>query len=153
MWTLNHPLSMKLLIFFLPVVLSLESIAQSSSEDVKTLEKLNEAWIHSYPGKDTATMSRIFADDFFLISPNGSRITRQDALDNTASPAQQIKSARVDKVQVKLLGNIALIMAEASFVAVDNGKDVPGRTNYLDVYEKRKGRWVAIAAHVTFLGQ
>ncbi|MBN9381810.1 MAG: nuclear transport factor 2 family protein [Chitinophagaceae bacterium] len=145
---------MKLLIYFLPLALSLTGIAQSSSNDVKTLEKLNEDWIHSYPTKDTATMSRIFADDFLLISPNGSRITKQDALTMTASPDQQIKSAKVDKVQVRLLGNnVALIMAEASFVAVDNGKDVPGRTNYMDVYEKRKGRWVAIAAHVTYLGQ
>jgi hypothetical protein len=44
-------------------------------------------------------------------------------------------------------------MAEASYISIDNGNEVPGRTNYLDVYEKRNGRWVAIAAHVTFLGQ
>jgi len=145
---------MKLLIFFLPLVLSLAGAAQSSySDDVKTLEKLNEDWILSYPGKDTATMSRIFADDFFLIAPNGSRRTRRDVLESTASPAQQIKSARVAKVEVRLLGNIALIMSEASFVSIDNGKEAPGRTNYLDVYEKRNGRWVAIAAHVTYLGQ
>lgn len=145
---------MKLLIFSLAIVLSLGCIAQSSSSaDVKTLEKLNEDWIHSYPGKDTATLSRIFADDLIMITPNGSRLSKADCLANTASPAQQVRSAKVDKVQVKLLGNVGLVMAEASFVSLDNGKEVPGRTNYLDVYEKRNGRWVAIAAHVTYLGQ
>lgn len=145
---------MKLLICFLPIILSLESIAQSSSaDDVKTLEKLNEAWIHSYPGKDTATMSRIFADDLIMITPNGSRMSKKEIISNVASPKQQIASARVDKVQVKLLGNVGLVIAEAIFITKDNGKDVPGRTNYLDVYEKRRGRWVAIAAHVTYLGQ
>lgn len=145
---------MKLLICFLPIILSLESIAQSSSaDDIKTLEKLNEAWIHSYPGKDTATMSRIFADDLIMITPNGSRMSKKEIISNVASPKQQIASARVDKVQVKLLGNVGLVIAEAIFITKDNGKDVPGRTNYLDVYEKRRGRWVAIAAHVTYLGQ
>lgn len=145
---------MKHLIYFLPFILSLTCVAQSSSSgDIKTLEKLNEDWIHSYPTKDTATMSRIFADDLIMITPNGSRMSKKDIIANVASPGQKIASSKVDKVQVKLLGNIGLVMAEASFVAVDNGKEVPGRTNYLDVYEKRKGRWVAIAAHVTYLGQ
>jgi len=143
---------MKLLIFFFSLLLSSASFAQASGDE-ETLRKLNNDWIHSYPGKDTATLSRIFADDLIMINPNGSRMSKKDCLAMTASPAQQIKSAKVDKVQVRLLGNIALIMAEASFVSVNNGKEVPGRANYLDVYEKRKGRWVAIAAHVTYLGQ
>lgn len=125
----------------------------SSSDDVKTLEKLNEDWIHSYPGKDTVTLSRIFADDLIMITPNGSRMSKKEVLANTASQRQPIRSAKVDKVQVRLLGNIGLVMAEASFISIDNDREVPGRTNYLDVYEKRNGRWVVIAAHVTFLGQ
>jgi hypothetical protein len=33
-----------------------------------------------------------------------------------------------------------------------DGKDITGKNCYQDVYIKRKGRWVAIAAHVTLLG-
>ena len=119
------------------------------------VKKLNEDWIHSYPGKDTVTLGRILADDLIMITPNGSRIGKQDILTSMASPNQQVKSTRVDKAEVRLVGNTALIFAEASFVTVDNanGKEETGRTSYLDVYEKRHGRWVAIAAHVTFLGQ
>ena len=136
------------------VCLTSPAVAQTSpSEDVKTLEKLNADWIHSYPGKDTATLGRIFADDLIMITPNGSRLSKKECIANMASPGQQIASTKVDKVQVKLLGNIALVMAEASFISLDNGKEVPGRTNYLDVYEKRNGRWVVITAHVTFLGK
>src|SRR5690349_21467962 len=113
---------MKLLIFFFFLLHSSASFAQVSGDE-ETLKKLNDDWIHSYPGKDTATMSRIFADDLIMITPNGSRMSKKDCLAMTASPDQQIKSAKVDKVQVRLLGNIALIMAEASFVAVNNGKE------------------------------
>jgi ketosteroid isomerase-like protein len=145
---------MKYLIYSLLVFLTSAAMGQTSSpDDVKTLEKLNEDWIHSYPGKDTATLGRIFADDLIMITPNGSRMSKKQILANTASPGQQVASAKVEKVQVKLVGNIGLVMAEASFISLENGKEVPGRTNYLDVYEKRNGRWVAIAAHVTFLGQ
>jgi ketosteroid isomerase-like protein len=144
---------MKYLIASLLILSAAVAFAQPGSDDIATLKKLNEDWIHSYPGKDTATLGRILADDLIMITPNGSRLSRQDCLTTMASPNQQIRSSKVDKVEVRLLGNTALVMAEASFVALDNGKEAPGRTNYLDVYEKRKGGWVAIAAHVTYLGQ
>jgi uncharacterized protein (TIGR02246 family) len=144
---------MKYLIYSLPIFFASATFAQRSSPDAAIVEKLNEDWIHSYPTHDTATLSRIFAEDMIMITPKGSRMSKRDVLASVASQGQQILSARVDKVQVKLLGNVALVMAEASFVTVDHGKEAPGRTNYLDVYEKRNGKWVAIAAHVTFLGQ
>jgi len=146
---------MKFLIFFCCILSGLASWAQAASEDVATVKKLNEDWIHSYPDKDTATMAGILADDLIMITPNGSRIGKQDILNNMASPSQQVKTSKVTRAEVRLVGNMALVFAEASFVAVDNGtgKEMPGRTSYLDVYEKRQGRWVAIAAHVTYLGQ
>ena len=146
---------MKFLIFSCCILSGLASLAQTASDDITMVKKLNEDWIHSYPGKDTATMSRILADDLIMITPNGSRIGKQDILKNMTSPSQQIKTTRVDKAEVRLVGNTAMVFAEASFVTVDNadGKEVSGRTSYLDIYEKRQGRWVAIAAHVTYLGQ
>jgi len=144
---------MKFLIFSCCILSGLASLAQTASDDINTVKKLNEDWIHSYPDKDTVTMARILADDLIMITPNGSRIGKQDILKNMASPSQQVKTSKVDKAEVRLVGNTALVFAEASFITVDNGKETPGRTSYLDIYEKRHGRWVAIAAHVTYLGQ
>jgi len=144
---------MKFLIFSCCILSGLASLAQTASDDINTVKKLNEDWIHSYPDKDTVTMARILADDLIMITPNGSRIGKQDILKNMASPSQQVKTSKVDKAEVRLVGNTALVFAEASFITVDNGKETPGRTSYLDIYEKRHGRWVAIAAHVTYLVQ
>lgn len=144
---------MKFLIFSCCILSGLASLAQTASDDINTVKKLNEDWIHSYPDKDTVTMARILADDLIMITPNGSRIGKQDILKNMASPSQQVKTSKVDKAEIRLVGNTALVFAEASFITVDNGKETPGRTSYLDIYEKRHGRWVAIAAHVTYLGQ
>ncbi len=140
---------MRYLIFCAAVVVNLNAFGQ----DEKIIEKLNADWIASYPTKDTATLSRIFADDLVLVSPNGTHMSKRQIIANVASPGQQVRSSRVDKVEVRLLGNVGLVMAQASFVTVDNGKEVTGKTNYLDVYEKRNGKWVAIAAHVTYIGQ
>jgi len=142
---------MKNILFYLSTILySCTGFAQSGDRQV--IKQLNEDWIHAYPTKDTTTMSRIFADDIILIAPNGSKMNKRQMLAATASPEQKIKSAQVDSVDVRLLNkNVGLIMAYTSFVFLVDGKEMPGRNCYLDVYERRKGRWVAVAAHVTLL--
>ena len=138
-----------LLILFL--IVNLTTRAQSA--DVAAIKALNEAWIHSYLTKDTATVGRIWADDFILINPAGKRFTKQDGIRNMASPTIHFLSSAVDTAEVHVTGNLGYIHARASFTSVDaGGKRTSGSTDYLDVYEKRKGRWVCIAAHVIYLG-
>lgn len=49
--------------------------AFSQNKDIEDLTKLNQDWINSYVTKDTATLNKIFADDFVLISPTGAKMT------------------------------------------------------------------------------
>ena len=129
------------------------NLAHAQSDDIAAIKALNEAWIHGYGTKDTAALSHIWADDFVLVNPAGQRVHKQDLLHNMASPAAHFLSSRVDTAEVHVAGSLGYIMARASFVTTDeNGKQTKGATDYLDVYEKRNGRWVAIAAHVLYLG-
>jgi len=134
---------------FLPVLLALAVTASAQSADIDAIKQLNKDWIHNYVVKDSATWNRIFADDFVLVNPAGKKMTKRDIL---LSPFQPITAADVDLAEVQVHGNIGLIHAKCSFTIVADGKDTKGSTDYLDVYEKRKGRWWAIAAHVTYLG-
>lgn len=137
------------LILFL--LASVTSHAQSA--DIAAIKALNEAWIHSYMTKDTAAVGRIWADDFILVNPAGKRFTKQDGIKNMSSPVPHFLSTHVDTAEVHVVGKLGYIMARASFVSADDaGKQTKGTTDYLDVYEKRKGHWVCIAAHVIYLG-
>lgn len=130
-------------------LLAIAPACLAQSADIATIKQLNEDWIGNYVKKDPATFERIFAGDFFLINPAGKRYSRADVLKGLAGNA--VSSAKVDTSEVQIHGNIALIHARCSFTTVVNGKETTGQTDYLDVYEKRKGRWWAIAAHVNFL--
>lgn len=123
---------------------------KSQSADIAAIKQLNEDWIHNYLTKDKSVWERIFADDFILINPAGKKVTKQDVI---SAPPQPITTAKVDTAEVQIHGNIALIHAKCSFTMLANGKETQGQTDYLDVYEKRNGRWWAIAAHVTYLGE
>ncbi|HEY4337867.1 MAG TPA: nuclear transport factor 2 family protein [Puia sp.] len=129
--------------------LSLGARAQSKEDDIAAIRQLNAEWIHNYVTKDSTVWNRIYADDFVLVNPAGRKMTKRDIL---SSPFQPITAADVDFAEVQIHGNIGLIHAKCSFTVVADGKESKGSTDYLDVYEKRKGRWWAIAAHVNYLG-
>ena len=140
---------MKQLLFV--VFLGFATSVMAQSADIDAIKQLNADWIANYVKKDRATFDRIFADDMILINPAGKRVTKAEMLANLATP-QTITSARVDTAEVQVHGNIGLIHARCSFTMLADGKETSGQTDYLDVYEKRNGRWWAIAAHVNYLG-
>jgi len=122
----------------------------SQNKDIEAIKQLNHDWIYAYPKNDTATMARIFADDLVLVSPGGAKMTKRNILENVVK--QHTISIQIDSAEVRLLSqDVGIITAWIRFVIKDNGKETPGRNCYQDVYVKRKGRWLAVAAHVTLL--
>ncbi|HTI57854.1 nuclear transport factor 2 family protein [Mucilaginibacter sp.] len=140
----------RLLMLFIGVLLFQNCLAQS--KDAATLKQLNADWIASYVTRDTVKMGSVFGEDLVLTNPSGKTFHKQDILKGVVSPGQQCLSSKVDTVSVRLFGNIGIINAEITVAIKANGKTDTVRTNYMDVYEKRHGRWYAVAAHVTLLG-
>jgi uncharacterized protein (TIGR02246 family) len=137
----------KILILVAATFVSSFSFAQS--KDADEIKKLNAEWIASYVTRDTATMSKIFADDIILTNPSGKTFHKKDMLKGTM--AQEFVSTKVDTASVRLFGNIGIINAEITGVLKTANGTTTVRTDYMDVYEKRKGRWYCVAAHVTLL--
>jgi uncharacterized protein (TIGR02246 family) len=122
----------------------------SQKKDAEILTKLNTEWINSYPTKDKITLQRIFADDFVLINHKGIKMTKKDIIDNLDK--QQTLSANVDSIDVKLLTDeVGVVTAYTTFILKTDDKMMTGKNCYQDVYVKRKGKWMAVTAHVTLL--
>jgi len=126
--------------------------AFAQDRDVQELAKLNRDWLHSYVTKDSTMLAAILAEDFILISPNGSKWTKQAMINNLEK--QELISINIDSVNTRLLTeNTAILTAYTSFVMKIDGKNVDAKNCYQDVYLKRKNRWQAVSAHVTLLNQ
>jgi len=124
--------------------------ALSQNKDIEIIKNLNKDWINSYPTKDTTTLSRIFADDFVLISPNGVKMTKKNIINNLHK--QETVSSKIDSVDVKLLTeNVGVVTAYITFVLRSDGKEMTGQNCYQDIYVRRKNKWMAVNAHVTLL--
>ncbi|HJT73762.1 MAG TPA: nuclear transport factor 2 family protein [Chitinophaga sp.] len=133
------------------ILLVIPRLGFSQEKDKQEILALNEQWLKSYAPRDTATLSRIFADDFILVSPKGTKMSKQDVLLNAMSPNQETVSIHIDSADVRLFGDTGLITATTTFILRIDGKEVKGKNCYSDLYVKRNNKWVAVAAHVTLL--
>lgn len=119
----------------------------TTSVDHDTLIVLNDDYIRSVRNGDVQRFDEILADDFLCSLPDGSLIDRARFLEGTATRAPT-SNLQAHDVTIRLLGDVAIIHARTTFTAAD-GREASGR--YTDVWAKRDGKWVAVAAHVTRL--
>ena len=140
-------------IFTIILIFTMAPFAFGQNKDAATLEQMNKDWIGAFVTRDTALMGRIYADDMVLISPDGRVFHKKDLLRNLVSTNQEFLSSKVDTVSVRLLGSVGLVSAQSTVAGKANGQIITIRTCYLDVYEKRKGRWYAVASQVALLSE
>ena len=114
-------------------------------DDLAELAKLNDDYISSVQHSNVKRFAEILADDFLCSMPDGSLLDRRQFLDYTAKPVT-IRTLQAHDVNVRLMGDVAIIHASTSYTTAD-GKPSGGR--YTDVWARRNGRWLAVSAHVT----
>jgi ketosteroid isomerase-like protein len=119
----------------------------ATASDVATLIELNQDYIRSVQTSNVQRFEEILADDFLCSLPDGSLIDRNRFLEQTAMPVQ-ISNLEAHDVNVRLMGDVAIIHARTTYTAAD-GRVAAGR--YTDVWAKRNGTWMAVSAHVTRL--
>jgi ketosteroid isomerase-like protein len=117
----------------------------AARSDLDTLTALNHAYIQSVQHGDVQRFDEILAEDFLCSNPDGSLVDKKQFLVQTARPVT-ISGLSAEEVQVRLLGDVAIIHARTSYTTAD-GEQRNGR--YTDVWARRDGRWLAVSAHVT----
>src|SRR5437879_4917538 len=117
----------------------------TADSDLETLLALNRDYIRSVQTCDVRRFAELLAPDFLCSNPDGSLVDREAFLKQTARTTA-ISNLEADDVDVRLLGDVAIIHARTTFTSAD-GRAASGR--YTDVWARRNGRWLAISAHVT----
>jgi ketosteroid isomerase-like protein len=113
-----------------------------SASDRQTLADLNQAYIQSARSSDVARFGELLADDFLCSLPDGTLLDRRQFLERAARPLD-IRDLEAHDVNVRLLGEVAIVHARTTYTC-DDGRRGSGR--YTDVWARRDGRWVAVAA-------
>ena len=113
--------------------------------DLQLRTRLNDDYIQSVQHSNVKRFDEILSDDFLCSNPDGTLVDRKAFLAQTAKPVT-IKNLQAHDVNVRLMGDFAIIHARTSYTTAD-GKEGGGR--YTDVWARRNGKWLAVSAHVT----
>jgi ketosteroid isomerase-like protein len=131
-----------------PLVVAVAAVAAQTAgggDDRARLLALNLDYVRSVQAGDVARFRQILADDFRGSMPDGTLLDKAAFLAQTARPVT-ISGLACHDVELRILGEVAIVHARTTYTTAD-GRAAAGR--YTDVWAKRNGEWLAVAAHVT----
>ena len=115
------------------------------ADDLETLRELNRHYIRSVQESDVRWFDAHLSDDFLNSNPDGTLVDRAGFLSQIAPPAS-ISNLAAHDVRIRLMGDFAVIHARTRYTKPD-GQAGAGR--YTDIWARRNGDWLCVAAHVT----
>lgn len=116
--------------------------AHTTATDLDELLRRNDAYIEAVKASSTRQFELILAVDFVCTLPDGTLLDRAAFLQRSAAPSS-IGNLVVHDVNVRLFGDLAIVHAATTFTRVDG---TSGTGRYTDVWARRDGRWLAVAA-------
>jgi ketosteroid isomerase-like protein len=116
-------------------------------DDLTILRELNRAYLDSVVTGDVQKFGEILSPDFLASMPDGALLDKSEFLLTTAAP-RTLERLDAHDVRIRIEGDVAIIHASTSYTTL-SGKE--GRGRYTDVWARRNGEWLAVAAHVTRL--
>jgi uncharacterized protein (TIGR02246 family) len=140
-------------IFSFTLLLFLFSLAtDAQNPDAEVIKNLNRQWLDAIVQEDSISLSHILADDFILINPSGMRRTKADNI-SLHNAGQQVTRVDIDSQDLRFLTDEVGIITVWTTNYISQGKEkMLFKICYMDIYQKRKGQWKAVAGHVTLLG-
>lgn len=93
---------------------------------------------------DIDRLGQIYADDFVTVGASGRVVTKRDILSNFESFHDKLESFENGPISVQVFGNLAVAHASVTEKRTRDGKDTSGDFIWMDILEKRAGKWVVI---------
>ena len=131
------------------IIISQATLAQDG--DTVIIKKLNQDSLNAVVNKASTSLSEIQADDFILINPSGQRRTKVDNA-HMHIPGQQITGIKIDSEDLRMLtDHVGIITVWTTNYISAEAEKMIFKICYMDIYQKRNGKWKAVAAHVSLL--
>ena len=115
------------------------------ANDLDILHQLNRDYVRSVEMSNVRWFDQHLAPDFLNSNPDGTLVDRAGFLAQIARPST-VTDLEAHDVRIRIMGDFAIIHARTSYKTA-NGQAGSGR--YTDIWSRRQGRWLCVAAHVT----
>lgn len=119
-----------------------------SFSDEQQILALHEAGDKALMTADLDVLARILADDYVQYNEAGQAFTKHDVLNNFRTGAIRYPSIVSTGRKIRLFGDMAVVHGSESDEVESGGKRFAVRYVYLDVLQKRDGKWRLVASQL-----
>jgi ketosteroid isomerase-like protein len=117
----------------------------------QAVQQLEHDWTDANKAADTDKLGAILADDWVGLGFGGEKSTKQSYLEAVKSGKLALQSFEFGPMNVKVLGNVAVVQGSDTEKSMSNGKDSSGKYAWMDVFVKRDGKWVAVRSQTAMV--
>ncbi|MDR3527107.1 MAG: nuclear transport factor 2 family protein [Rhizomicrobium sp.] len=110
---------------------------------------LENSWAAAFVKKDATTISGFLADDWVGQSEGPKPESKAGLLGDVKSGKLAFTSLKLRDMKVRILGNVAIVQGYDDEKSSYDKKDSSGSYSWIDVFENRGGKWLAVAGQVT----
>lgn len=124
------------------------SAAQGTRSDEQALRQLQNDLTTAWEKRDKATIERLLAPEWSLITTDGATVTRSDAIKSSIESGDQtILKMTVDQVTIAIYGDAAVVRGRVVGTGVTlRGGNWTARARFTDLCIRRMGRWEVVAS-------
>ncbi len=126
--------------------LAAASFAATPSDELIAKEA---SWSKAMVAKDMPALKEIIAADWIGQNQTGKMTNRAEFLAGLSSGEDKISSMNNHDVHVRIIGDLAIVQGMDTEVSTHKGASTSGTYSWMDVFQKRGGKWVAIASQNT----
>ncbi|MGO9641069.1 MAG: nuclear transport factor 2 family protein [Candidatus Acidiferrales bacterium] len=116
----------------------------NDSSIAQAVKQVEHDWTDAMIAANVDKLDQILADDWVAIGPDGSSETKAAYLADMKSGTLKIETFDFGPMDVKVLGNVAVVQGSDTEKSSYKGKDTSGKWAWMDVFVKRNGKWVAV---------
>jgi ketosteroid isomerase-like protein len=112
---------------------------------VDTIKQLGRDMGDAMVAVDIDKLNQIFADDWASVGiKSGKIITKEKVLNDFKSGKDKLVSYALGPIDVQVFGDVAVAHGGVTETRIRDGKDDSGEVVYMDLLEKRAGKWVVV---------
>ena len=119
--------------------------AQARTQDQRSLESeikaADTSRFRALTAGDLPALERALSDDLVYTHSNGLRQTKGELLASLRSGELVYHSFSSDNLRIQTFGTAVVVTGHAAIKARAKGQELDVKSLYLEVYERRDGRW------------
>jgi ketosteroid isomerase-like protein len=123
--------------------------AAAGSRAVEELKQAERDWTAGEKAGDAEKIAHLLADDWAGLGFDGKKVNKQQYLADFKSGAQKFESIEMGPMDVRVFGDIGVVQGSDTEKSSYKGKNSSGKYVWMDVFQKKDGKWQAVRSEVT----